>query len=51
VFLQLIGEDENVVEVYRDDAFCDQVLEDFVYHRLEGGWTIDEAEVHDQGFK
>jgi hypothetical protein len=47
VFLQRVGEDQNVVEIDGYDAFSDQVLEDLVHHGLEGGWTIGEAEVHD----
>jgi hypothetical protein len=29
----------------------DQVLEYLIHHHLECGWTIGEAEVHDEGFK
>jgi hypothetical protein len=47
VFLLRVGEDQNVVEVDRDDAFGNEVLEDLVHHRLEGGWAVGEAEVHD----
>jgi hypothetical protein len=47
VFLKQIGEDQNVVEIYRDNAFGDQVLEYLIHHCLEGGWIIGEAEVHD----
>jgi hypothetical protein len=51
VFLKRVGEDQDVVEIYGDNAFGDQVLEYLVHHCLECGWTIGEAEVHDQGFK
>jgi hypothetical protein len=51
VFLQCVGENENVIEIYGGDTFGDQVLEYLIHHHLEGGWTIGEAEVHDQGFK
>jgi hypothetical protein len=47
VFLKRVGEDQGVVEIHGDDSFSDQILEDFIHHRLEGGWTIGEAEVHD----
>jgi hypothetical protein len=47
VFLKRVGEDQDVIEIDRDDAFSDQILEDFVHHHLEGGQTIGEAEVHD----
>jgi hypothetical protein len=46
VVLQQVGEDQNVIEVHRDDTFGDQVLEYFIHHRLERGQTIGEAEVH-----
>jgi hypothetical protein len=39
------------MSLYGDSAFGDQVLEDLIHHCLEGGWTIGEAKVHDQGFK
>jgi hypothetical protein len=47
VFLRHVGEDQNVIEIYRDNAFGDQVLEYLIHHHLEGGRTIGEAEVHD----
>jgi hypothetical protein len=47
MFLKRVGEDQDVVEIHRDDAFGDQVLEDLIHHRLEGGQTIGEAKVHD----
>jgi hypothetical protein len=51
VFFCQVGEDQDVVEIDGYDTFSDQVLEYLVYHRLEGGQTIGEAEVHDQGLK
>jgi hypothetical protein len=47
VFLKRVGEDQYVVEIYRDDAFCDQILKNLIHYHLEGGRTIGEAEVHD----
>jgi hypothetical protein len=51
VFLKRVGEDQNFIEIHRDDAFGDQVLENLIHHHLKGGRTIGEAKVHDQGFK
>jgi len=42
-------EDEDVVQVDHDHAFRDEVLEDVVHHRLEGGGTVREPEEHDKG--
>ena len=36
MFFKAVCEDEDVIEVNRDDTLCDEVLEDFVHHRLEG---------------
>jgi hypothetical protein len=47
VFLKRVGEDQYVIEIYRDNAFSDQVLADLIHHHLEGGRTIGEAKVHD----
>jgi spore coat polysaccharide biosynthesis protein SpsF (cytidylyltransferase family) len=51
VFLHQVGEDQHVIKVHGDNAFSDQILEDFIHHHLEGGQTIGEAEVHDKGFE
>jgi len=42
-------EDEDVVQIDHNHAFRDEVLEDVVHHRLEGGRTVCEAEQHDKG--
>jgi len=42
-------EDEDVVQIDHDHAFRDEVLEDVIHHRLEGGRTVREAEEHDKG--
>jgi len=47
--LQGLREDEDVVQIDHDHAFQDEVLEDVVHHRLEGGRTVHEAEEHDKG--
>jgi hypothetical protein len=36
VFLKRVGEDQDVIEIYRDNAFGDQVLEDLIL-----GTTMD----------
>ena len=36
VLFEGVCEDEDVIEVNQDDALCDEVLEDFVHHCLEG---------------
>jgi hypothetical protein len=46
VFLKRVGEDQDVVEVHRDDAFGDQVMEYLIHHGLECCWTVGEAEVY-----
>jgi hypothetical protein len=51
VVLKHVGEDQNVIEVHRDDAFSDQILEYLIHHCLEGGQTIGETKVYDQWFK
>jgi hypothetical protein len=47
MFLKQVGEDQDVIEVHGDNAFSDQILEDFVHHCLEGGQTVGGAKVHD----
>jgi hypothetical protein len=37
MFMQCFGVDEDVVEVYANDTFCNHVLEDFIHH-LSGRW-------------
>ena len=51
VFCKVLGEDQDVVEVYRDDTFSDEVFEYLIHHHLESGWAIGETEIHDKGFK
>ena len=45
-----LHEDEDVVQIDHDHTFRDEVLEDVVHHRLEGGRTVCEAKEHDKGF-
>jgi hypothetical protein len=44
-----LREDEDVVEVHTNHAFHDEVLENVVHHRLEGGGRISESKKHHQG--
>jgi hypothetical protein len=46
VFLKHVGENQDVVKIYGDDTFGDQILEYLIHHHLECG-QIGEAEVHD----
>ena len=50
VLFKGLREDENVVQIDHDHTFRDDVLEDAVHHRLEGGRTVREAEEHDERF-
>jgi hypothetical protein len=43
--------DEDVVEVDHDVSRQNEVLEDVVYHHLEGGQGVGKAEVHHQQLK
>jgi len=49
VLFKGLCEDEDVVQIDHDHAFRDEVLEDVVHHRLEGGGAVREAEEHDKG--
>ena len=51
VFREVLCEDQDVVEVYGDNAFSDEIFEYLVHHRLESGQAIGETEIHDEGFK
>jgi hypothetical protein len=44
-----LREDEDVIKVYTNHAFHDEVLENVVHHHLEGGGRISESEKHHQG--
>ena len=43
--------DENVVDVYADDPFHDEVLEYIVHHRLEHGRAVGKSKEHDHWLK
>src|SRR3982750_1205089 len=47
----ILGEDQDVIQVYHNHTFRDHILEDLVHHGLEGGRTIGETKEHDKRFK
>src|SRR3981189_1161019 len=51
MLFQRQGKDEDVVEVDGDDTLGDEVLEDFVHHRLEGRRAVCQSKVHHQWFE
>ena len=51
MFFQRRREDEDVIEVDGDDTLGDEVLEDFVHHRLEGRRAVGQSKVHHKRFK
>ena len=51
VFHEVFCEDQDVVEVYRDNTFGDKIFEYLIHHRLESGRAIGETEIHDEGFR
>ena len=51
VFIKVFGKDEDVIKVDGDFAFGNQVLEDIIYHPLEGDGGVCEPKKHDSGFK
>jgi hypothetical protein len=50
MFFDALCEDEDVVEVYANHAFHDEVLANVVHHRLEGRGRTRESKKHHQGF-
>jgi hypothetical protein len=48
MFFDALCEDEDVVEVYTNHAFHDEVLENVVHHCLEGGGRVSESKKHHQ---
>ncbi|KAG6867559.1 hypothetical protein C0993_001205, partial [Termitomyces sp. T159_Od127] len=51
VLLKHFDVDEDVVEVYAHYSLCNEVLEDVIYHCLEGGQAIGESKEHNKRFK
>ena len=48
MFLEILCEDHDIVEVHHHVSFIDEISEDFIHHGLERGWRIGEAEEHDE---
>jgi hypothetical protein len=51
MFFQVLGEDEDVVDVYAYNAAADEILQDVNHHGLESGWAVSHAIQHYQWFK
>ena len=51
VFVQVLGENKDVVQIYTNHPFTNQILEDVIHHGLEGSWTVSKAEHHHQWLK
>ena len=51
MFVERLGEDENVVKVDDDHTLMDKVTEEFVHHGLERCGRIGETEEHDGRFE
>src|SRR3979490_81155 len=51
MFFQCRREDEDVIKVDRDDTLGDEVLKDFVHHRLEGRGAVCQSKVHHEWFE
>jgi len=46
-----LGKNQDVVQIDHHNAFHYEVLEDVVYHGLEGGWAVSHFKEHHQGFE
>jgi hypothetical protein len=51
MFFQCRCEDEDVIEVDGDDTLGDEVLEDFIHHRLKGRQAVCQSKVHHEWFE
>jgi hypothetical protein len=50
ILFNVLGEDENVVKVYTNDPFHNEVLENVIHHGLEGRGRVSESKKHHQRF-
>jgi hypothetical protein len=50
MLFNVLGEDENVVKVYTNDPFHNEILENVIHHGLEGRGRVSESEKHHQRF-
>jgi len=51
VLLHSLSVDEDVIEVYTDHSFHNEVLKDLIHHCLEGRRTVCKAKEHHQWFE
>ena len=51
LFIDGLGEDENVIKIDYHMSFCDELLKDVIHHGLESGWTVGEAKEYDKRFE
>src|ERR1700677_1427637 len=51
MFLEILGENENIVHVDDDVSFVNEVFQNGVHHGLERGGRIGESEEHDRWLK
>src|ERR1700677_4883557 len=51
MFLEILGENENIIHVDDDVSFVNEVLQNSVHHGLERGRRIGKSEEHDCRFK
>jgi len=51
VLFLCLGKDQDVIQIDYHNAFCYEILEDVVYHGLEGGWAVSHSKEHYQEFE
>ena len=51
VLFQCLSEDKDIVQVYNYDSFRYEVIENIIYHSLEGGQIISHIKEYYQNFK
>src|ERR1700677_4896371 len=51
MFLEILGEKENIIHVDDDVSFVNKIFQDGVHHSLERGGRIGKSEEHDCRFK
>jgi hypothetical protein len=50
MLFNVLGENENVIEVYTHHTFHNEILENVIHHGLEDGGRVSESEKHHQRF-
>src|ERR1700677_2947525 len=51
MFLEILGENENIIHVDDDVSFVNKVFQNGIHHGLERGGRISKSEEHDRQFK